>query len=209
MIRRPPRYTRTDTLFPYTTLFRSEIEISGPGARPAAAEVVVIGRNIPNAIRRTPEVISVLSTEDIARTGEGDIAGALKRITGLSVVGGRFVYVRGLGERYSLALLNGSPLPSPEPLRRVVPLDIFPTDVIASSLVQKSYSVNYPGEFGGGVVNLTTKSMPDEAYLTIGGSLAFDTETTGEIGYTYYGSDTDWTGFDEGTRDIERKSTRQ
>lgn len=179
-----------------------EIEISGPGAPPAAADIVVIGRNIPNAIRRTPEVISVLSTEDIARTGEGDIAGALKRITGLSVVGGRFVYVRGLGERYSLALLNGSPLPSPEPLRRVVPLDIFPTDVIASSVVQKSYSVNYPGEFGGGVVNLTTKSMPDEAFLTIGGSLAFDTETTGELGYTYYGSDTDWTGFDDGTRDI-------
>src|SRR3546814_15390405 len=44
--------------------------------------------------------------------------------------------------------------------------------------------------------------MPDEAYLTIGGSLAFDTETTGELGYTYYGSDTDWTGFDDGTRDI-------
>lgn len=179
-----------------------EIEISGPGAPAAAADIVVVGRNIPNAIRRTPEVISVLSTADIARTGEGDIAGALKRITGLSVVGGRFVYVRGLGERYSLALLNGSPLPSPEPLRRVVPLDIFPTDVIASSVVQKSYSVNYPGEFGGGVVNLTTKAMPDEAFLTIGGSLGFDTETTGELGYTYYGSDTDWTGFDDGTRDI-------
>ncbi|PWG01532.1 TonB-dependent receptor domain-containing protein [Sphingosinicella humi] len=179
-----------------------EIEISGPGAPAAAADIVVVGRNIPNAIRRTPEVISVLSTADIARTGEGDIAGALKRITGLSVVGGRFVYVRGLGERYSLALLNGSPLPSPEPLRRVVPLDIFPTDVIASSVVQKSYSVNYPGEFGGGVVNLTTKSMPDEAFLTIGGSLGFDTETTGELGYTYYGGDTDWTGFDDGTRDI-------
>jgi outer membrane receptor for ferrienterochelin and colicin len=89
-------------------------------------------------------VVSVLSAEDIARTGEGDIAGALQRVTGLSVVGSGFVFVRGLGDRYSLALLNGSPLPSPEPLRRVVPLDIFPTSVIASSVVQKSYSVNYP-----------------------------------------------------------------
>ena len=179
-----------------------EIEISAPGVPSAAAEIVVVGRNIPNAIRRTPEVISVLSADDIARTGEGDIAGALQRVTGLSVVGGRFVYVRGLGERYSLALLNGSPLPSPEPLRRVVPLDIFPTDVIASSVVQKSYSVNYPGEFGGGLVNLTTRSMPEETYLKVGGSIGFDTETTGELGYTYYGSDTDWSGFDDGSRDI-------
>jgi hypothetical protein len=183
-----------------------DLEISTPGsdAPQQEADIVVTGRNIPNAIRATPEVISVLSTADIARTGEGDIAGALQRVTGLSVVGGRFVYVRGLGERYSLALLNGSPLPSPEPLRRVVPLDIFPTSVIASSVVQKSYSVNYPGEFGGGVINLTTRSAPDEPFLTIGASLAADSETTNQLGYTYYGSDTDWTGFDDGTRTIPR-----
>jgi hypothetical protein len=155
-------------------------------------------------IRTTPQVISVLSSADIARTGEGDIAGALQRVTGLSVVGGRFVYVRGLGERYSLALLNGSPLPSPEPLRRVVPLDIFPTSVISSSVVQKSYSVNYPGEFGGGVINLTTRSAPEEPFLTISASGGGDTETTFQPAYGYYGSDTDWTGFDDGTRDIPR-----
>ncbi len=173
--------------------------------RPASdEEIVITGRNIPNVIRSTPEVVSVLSSADIARTGEGDIAGALQRVTGLSVVGGRFVYVRGLGERYSLALLNGSPLPSPEPLRRVVPLDIFPTSVIASSVVQKSYSVNYPGEFGGGVINLTTRSAPREPFLTIGASVGGDTETTLNLGYTYYGSDTDFTGFDDGTRDIPR-----
>ncbi len=183
---------------------QEEIEISAPGADQDSGEIVVVGRNIPNAIRATPEVVSVLSAEDIARTGEGDIAGALQRVTGLSVVGGRFVYVRGLGERYSLALLNGSPLPSPEPLRRVVPLDIFPTSVIASSVVQKSYSVNYPGEFGGGVINLTTRSAPREPFLTIGASVGGDTETTGQLGYTYYGSDTDFTGFDDGTRDIPR-----
>jgi outer membrane receptor protein involved in Fe transport len=184
-----------------------EIEISAPGASdeaPDDAEIVVTGRNIPNAIRATPEVISVLSSADIARTGEGDIAGALQRVTGLSVVGGRFVYVRGLGERYSLALLNGSPLPSPEPLRRVVPLDIFPTSIIASSVVQKSYSVAYPGEFGGGVINLTTKSEVEEPFLTVGISTGGDTETTFQPAYGYYGSDTDFTGFDDGTRTLPR-----
>ena len=115
-----------------------EIEVSAPGAEVSGPDIVIRGTRTPNNVRRTPQVISVLSSEDIARTGEGDIAGALQRITGLSVVGNGFVYVRGLGDRYSLALLNGSPLPSPEPLRRVVPLDIFPTSVVASALVQKS-----------------------------------------------------------------------
>jgi outer membrane receptor protein involved in Fe transport len=188
---------------PEATAPEEEVEISAPGANnDTDTEIVVTGTRIPNVIRATPEVISVLSAADIARTGEGDIAGALQRVPGLSVVGGGFVYVRGLGERYSLALLNGSPLPSPEPLRRVVPLDIFPTSVIASTVVQKSYSVNYPGEFGGGVINLTTKADVREPFLTIGASLGFDTETTNKFGYTYYGSDTDWSGFDDGSRDI-------
>ncbi|WP_126173700.1 TonB-dependent receptor domain-containing protein [Altericroceibacterium xinjiangense] len=172
-------------------------EISIPGS-----EIVVTGRRNANIERAATQVVSVLSTAEIARTGEGNIAGALQRVTGLSVVGSGFVYVRGLGDRYSLALLNGSPLPSPEPLKRVVPLDLFPSGIIASSLVQKSYSVNFPGEFGGGVINLTTRSTPDEGFLTIGAGLSVDSETTGHFGYTYYGSGTDWTGFDNGQRDL-------
>ncbi len=182
-----------------------EVEVSIPGAdlqSTQGEEIVVVGQAGPrNIIRTAPQVLSVLSSEDIARTGEGDIAGALNRVTGLSVVGNGFVYVRGLGDRYSLALLNGSPLPSPEPLRRVVPLDIFPTSVVASALVQKSFSPNFPGEFGGGVINLTTQATPREPFLEISGSFGGDTTTTFELGYTYYGSDTDFLGYDDGTRD--------
>ena len=86
-------------------------DISVPGGA-----IIVTGQRSRNVMRTAPQVISVLSTEEIARTGEGDIAGALGRVTGLSVVGNGYVYVRGLGDRYSLALLNGSPLPSPEPV---------------------------------------------------------------------------------------------
>lgn len=178
-----------------------DIDVSAPGAGGLQGDdIVVIGRNIPNAIRATPSVVSVLSQADLARTGEGDIAGALKRVTGLSVVGGKYVYVRGLGERYSLALLNGLPIPSPEPLKRVVPLDIFPTDLLASTLVQKSYSVNFPGEFGGGVINITTRAVPEEPFFNVSASISGDTITTGQLGYTYRGSRSDWTSFDSGTR---------
>lgn len=174
-----------------------ETEVSVPGG-----EIVVRGYLDRNIAKSSPQVVSVLSSADIARTGEGNIAGALGRVTGLSVVGNGYVYVRGLGDRYSLALLNGSPLPSPEPLKRVVPLDLFPTGVIASSLVQKSYSVNYPGEFGGGVINLTTKATPRDPFFTIGGSISGDSETTGRLGYTYYGSSSDWSGYTNANRDF-------
>lgn len=171
------------------------VDVSLPG------EIIVTGTKNRNPAKSSDQVISVLSNAEIARTGEGNIAGALGRVTGLTIVGSGFVYVRGLGDRYSLALLNGSPLPSPEPLRRVVPLDIFPTNVVASSLVQKSYSVNFPGEFGGGVINLTTTAVPKESFLTINAGLSGDSETTGLTGYSYFGARTDWTGFDNGSRD--------
>ncbi len=173
------------------------IDVSMAGGIPT---VTVEGRRERNVQRETTQVLTVLSAEDIARTGEGDIAGALGRVTGLSVVGSGFVYVRGLGDRYSLALLNGSPLPSPEPLRRAVPLDLFPTDLMASSLVQKTYSPNFPGEFGGGVINLTTLAIPTHPFLDVSVGISGDAETTGQMGYDYYGNKYDWTGY--GNRDI-------
>ncbi len=172
-----------------------EVDVAMPG-------ITVTGIRERNVQKATNEVISVLSTEDIARTGEGDIAGALSRVTGLSVVGNGFVYVRGLGDRYSLALLNGSPLPSPEPMKRAVPLDLFPTNVVASSLVQKTYSPTFTGEFGGGVINLTTVSSPKTPFFTASIGTSGDTETTRNLGYDYYGGKYDWTGYDRGNRDI-------
>lgn len=174
-----------------------DIDISVPGGG-----IIVTGRRNRDPVRSSSQVVNVLTEEDIARTGEGDIAGALTRVTGLSVVGDGRVFVRGLGDRYSLALLNGLPLPSPEPLSRVVPLDIFPTNVVASSLVQKTYSANYPGEFGGGVINLTTKAVPTEDFLTISAGISGDTETTFENGLTYFGSEWDSFGFDNGNRAV-------
>jgi len=176
-------------------------DVSEEGIDVAMPGITVTAYRERNIQRATTEVISVLSTDDIARTGEGDIAGALSRVTGLSVVGNGFVYVRGLGDRYSLALLNGSPLPSPEPMRRAIPLDLFPTNVVASSLVQKTYSPTFTGEFGGGVINLTTISSPKTPFFSAGLSLSGDTETTDNLGYDYYGGKNDWTGYDSGLRD--------
>ncbi|PKP83487.1 MAG: TonB-dependent receptor [Alphaproteobacteria bacterium HGW-Alphaproteobacteria-18] len=165
-------------------------------------EVVVLGRYIPEVLRSTSEVAAFLAPEDLARQGDSDAASALARVAGLSIAEGRFVYVRGLGERYSAARLNGSPLPSPEPLQRVVPLDLFPTNILANVLVQKTYSVEYPGEFGGGIIDLRTLNIPKENFLELSVTGSYNTETTGKDGITYYGSETDVVGFDDGTRKL-------
>lgn len=165
-------------------------------------EVVVLGRYIPEVLRSTSEVAAFLAPEDLARQGDSDAAAALARVTGITIADGRFVYVRGLGERYSAARLNGSPLPSPEPLQRVVPLDLFPTKILENVLVQKTYSVEYPAEFGGGIIDLRTLNIPSEPFLELSASGSFNTETTGKDGLTYYGSETDVIGFDDGTRKL-------
>lgn len=144
-------------------------------------------------------VADILGAEQIARTGDSDAAAALRRVTGLTLVDGKFIYVRGLGERYSSTQLNGMNVPSPDPTRSVVPLDLFPSSIIESLNVQKSYSPNMPGHFGGGNVNIRTKSIPTEFVFDVRGSLGWNTENSND-GMFYSGGDDDWTGRDDGTR---------
>ncbi|MEE2691806.1 MAG: TonB-dependent receptor [Pseudomonadota bacterium] len=176
--------------------------LSGAFAQEVGDEIVVRGVNIPDEKRATSEISAVLDETAFQRTGDSDIAEALRRVTGLSLSQGRFVVVRGLNERYSSVTLNGSPLPSPEPLRRVVPLDIIPTSALSGTLVQKTFSPQYSAEFGGGLVELRTKSLPDEFFFEVGGSIGLDTETTFKDGLSYDGGKLDWLGFDDGTRSV-------
>ena len=164
--------------------------------------VVVRGEFIPEPQRATSQVASFLSSDDLVRQGDSNAALALTRLSGLSVVGGKFAFVRGLGDRYSAATLNGSPLPSPEPLRRTVPLDLFPSSVLEGAAVQKTYSANLLGEFGGGLINLETLRRPRESFFTAKYGIAANDATTGKTGIFVRGSDTDWSGYDDGLRNI-------
>lgn len=152
--------------------------------------------------RASPVVAETLGAEQIARTGDSDVATTLKRVTGLTLVDGRFVYVRGLGERYSSVALNGAPIPSPDPTRRVVPLDLFPTDLLDGVVVQKGYTPDMPGEFGGGAVLLRTRDIPSKFFVRVSGTLGYHDGTTFDDGYSYEGGGHDWTGHDDGTREL-------
>lgn len=150
--------------------------------------------------KTSAEVATIMSAEQFSRSGDADVAAALRRASGLTLVGGQFVFIRGLGERFSSTLVNGAAIPSPDPTRRVVPLDLFPTNILESVLVQKTYSPDRPGEFAGGTIELRTRGIPDEFFFNFNGQIGFVDGSTFAKGLTYKGGDLDWLGFDDGTR---------
>ncbi|WP_077338209.1 TonB-dependent receptor plug domain-containing protein [Pseudocolwellia agarivorans] len=132
-------------------------------------------------------VADILGAEQLSKTGDSDAASALRRVTGLTLVDGKFIYVRGLGERYSSARLNGASVPSPDLTRNVIPLDLFPSSIIESLAVQKAYSPSMPAAFGGGAIDIRTKSIPSEFVANFEVGIGKNSEA--DKGLTYNGND--------------------
>lgn len=174
-------------------------------AAPQIEEVMVQGRLRDSAEmlvneRLEEEVVTdILGAEMIGRVGDSTVAAALRRVSGLSLVNDKFVYVRGLGERYSSTTLNGATVPSPDLTRNVIPLDIFPTSVVDSLTVQKTYSADKAATFGGGSVDIRTKGIPEDLTYSIELGGGFNSETGGDV-LTYNGGGDDAYGTDDGTR---------
>jgi outer membrane receptor protein involved in Fe transport len=141
-----------------------------------------------------------VSRQELSEGAAGTAAGALEKVTGVSVVGDGFVYVRGLGERYSATQLNGAIIPTTEPEKRVVPLDLFPTGMIESIKVAKTYSADLPAEFSGGLVQMQTMEFPSRHTFNVGIKGGFNTVTTFDRFLTYPGSAADFWGFGSGAR---------
>ncbi len=149
--------------------------------------------------REQPYVAELLGMEQISRAGDSNAATALRRVTGLTLVKDKFIYVRGLGERYSSTLLNGAMVPSPDPTRNVIPLDMFPSGIIESLVVQKAYSPELPAAFGGGSVNIRTSSIPLQRSFNASVGTGYSSLNSDDA-YTYNGGSDDWRGSDDGTR---------
>ena len=187
----PPPTTPDDT--PATTL--SEVSVQETYIQEEGGQFDAL-----QVRRESAQLLDVLSAEQISRAGDSDAAAALRRVTGLSLVDDRFIYVRGLGERYSAALLNGAQIPSPDPTRRVVPMDLFPSGLLAGVDVNKSYNPALPGEFGGGTVNLRTRGVPAGPMFKADLGLGYAHGTTGEDGWRSASGGRDWLGRDDGLR---------
>lgn len=182
-------------------------EEAQPGVEPAPAveEIVVTGRLRSSALdvveeRLEQEVVAdFLSTTQIERTGDSTVSLALRRVPGLTLVNDQFIYVRGLGERYASTLLNNAYVPSPDLTRNVLPLDIFPAEILEAVAVQKGYSPDMPAAFGGGNVNIMTRGIPNGPVVSFEIGSGFNSES-GDGGLTYVGGHDDSLGSDDGTR---------
>jgi outer membrane receptor protein involved in Fe transport len=137
--------------------------------------------------KRAAQISDAIGSEEIGKIPGADAAGVLKRVTGISLQNNKYVYVRGLGDRYSQTTLNGAKIPSTEFERKVVPLDLFPTDLLDKITVSKSYTVDKPGDFAAGLVELVTKEFPPRQSLALGFGLSSNSETTGKDYFQYAG----------------------
>ncbi|MEJ2255507.1 MAG: TonB-dependent receptor [Woeseiaceae bacterium] len=168
-------------------------------------EVVVTGRFISSSQQLVNERMTdafatdLLGADTISRLGDSTVAAALRRVPGLTLVQDKYVYIRGLGERYSQSTLNRAQIPSPDLTRNVIPLNVFPTSIVESLRVQKAWSADLPANFGGGAVDIRTKGIPDSMTFKFEAGLGHNSENPSNI-ISYSGGGDDAFGVDDGTR---------
>jgi len=175
-------------------------------------EVVVTAQKVTNTEaalvtlqRKSFNIQDGMSSQQISKTAVSNAAEAVKQVSGAVVENGKFIVMRGLGDRYSISQLNGMTMPSTDPYRNSSSLDLIPSQMIDNIVTLKTFTPDLPGNFSGGLVNVTTKSFPTRftTYVSISGS--YNTQSTGISDFLGHGTDagkTDWLGIDDGGRSI-------
>lgn len=179
-----------------STVGLSEVTVSARAMRNNEVAVTKIRMN-------SPSLTDGISAASFRKMGDSDAASSMRRVTGVSVEGGKYVYVRGLGDRYTKTILNGVDIPGLDPDRNTMQMDIFPTNLIDNIIVHKSFSAELPADFTGGVIDISVKDFPDKKK----GNIFFGTSYNPDFHFrsdflSYEGGSTDFLGFDDGTRAI-------
>lgn len=152
-------------------------------------------------------VVNSITSEQIARSPDGDAAAAVQRVSGVSVQDGRYVVVRGLSERYTSVALNGARIPSPEPERRVVPLDLFPSGLLQSISTSKTFTPDLSGDFSGALVNIRTREFPAGTTATFSLTTGMNTRATARDVYAAPGSGGEVFAYVGDEREVPRIAT--
>ena len=192
------KYNLQFSLFSFSTKIISEVEVIDKEATILTVSLAemngVLDEVVVKTVKaKTESVKSLLtmqknsvrvsdgiSAESIKRTPDKTASDVLKRISGASIQNNKFVIIRGLNDRYNTTYLNGSPLPSTEPDRKAFSFDIFPANMIDNLVINKTATPDLPGEFAGGVIEITTKATPDKNFQTIAIGTGYNTITTGK-----------------------------
>ncbi len=174
-----------------------EVVITGTIDKEKSAALLAIQRN-------SASVSDGVSAESIKKTPDKTTSDVLKRVSGASIQDNKFVIIRGLNDRYNAAFINGAPLPSSESDRKAFSFDIFPANLLDNLIVIKTATPDLPADFAGGIINITTKSIPDKNFNSFSVSTGFNSITTFQNGYTYQGGKYDWIGLDDGKRALSK-----
>jgi len=164
----------------------------------------VLDQGVNIMIERQKDVVMVdaLGSDMLSKLGVSDAAEALTKVTGASIVDGKFAVIRGLSDRYTSATLNSMEIPSADPYRKSAQLDLFPSSMIERIEVNKTFTPDQPGGFTGGSVNIVTKTIPDKFFFKFSAGLSYNTQSSNQEILTSPGGSTDWLGMDDGTRAI-------
>jgi len=188
----------------------TRLDISMKSEAFTTEEVVVEARlmlnNEASLLRARQKALAVsdaISAEAISQSGSQNAAEAMSKVTGASVVGGKYVYIRGLGERYSATMLNGAELPSADPDRKAVQMDLFPSNLLENIVTIKTFTPDKPGNFSGGMVDVGTKNYPEQLTIKFSISTSYNSEATfNSQVLSYPGGSKDWLAVDDGRRAI-------
>lgn len=150
--------------------------------------------------QKSVAVVTGISAEQMKLSPDRNTSDVLKRVSGASVQDNRYVVIRGLSDRYNMALINGLSLPSTEPDKRAFSFDIFPSNLLDNLIIYKTATPDLPGEWAGGVVQLNTKEIPQEGFANLSISTGYNSQSTFKNYKSYEGGNTDWLGFDDGKR---------
>ncbi|HWB23993.1 MAG TPA: TonB-dependent receptor [Chitinophagaceae bacterium] len=150
--------------------------------------------------KNSPSTSDGISAEAIKKTPDRNTGDVIRRISGASIQDDKFVIIRGLNDRYNAAFLNGAQLPSSESDRKAFAFDIFPSNILDNVVIYKTATPDMSAEFGGGIINITSKSIPAKNFTTLSLGVGYNTIATFKDRVGYDGGKTDFIGLDDGTR---------
>ncbi|MFO1497961.1 MAG: TonB-dependent receptor [Verrucomicrobiota bacterium] len=151
--------------------------------------------------QKSSSMMEALGSDFLARVGAGNAAESISKVSGASLVEGKFAVIRGLNDRYVTTTLNGASIPSADPYRQSASLDMFPSQVIDRVVVSKTFTPDQPGTFTGGGIDIVTRSFPDKPFASVSVGTAFNTQASLNDNFlTYKGGAFDWAAIDDGTR---------
>lgn len=216
---KPGTYNLVVSYISYTKKLITGVEVKGGEVTPVNISMEAADKNLKEVVvqgevkretasglliqqKNSASISDGISADAIRKTPDKNTSDVLKRVSGASIQDNKFAIIRGLNERYTTAYINGAPLPSSESDRKAFSFDIFPSNLLDNLTITKTATPDMPGEFGGGIIEINTKSIPDNNFQSFSLSGGYNTLTTFKDQLTYQGGKTDWLGVDDGTRAV-------